>query len=288
MRQIDLHTHTTASDGLHRPADNVRMAMEAGLAGVAITDHDTVAGVEEAIREGERLGIVVVPGVEISTSYDGTEIHVLGYCMNVEDPIFLARLADQRKVRDSRNEGILARLAELGIQVSMEELREIAGRDDNPEETIGRPHIADALVRLGVVGSVQEAFDRYLAKGSAAYVDPPPRITPMEAYRWIREAGGAAIVAHPGLYRREELAEILLDGAGLGGADGVEAYHSDHTAEQSDRYRQLADARGKIVTGGSDFHGARKGGVYHGPIGNRTVDISVLEQLRAVARGEGR
>ncbi|RUS46491.1 PHP domain-containing protein [Cohnella sp. AR92] len=280
MNQADLHTHTTASDGLHRPSENVRMAKEAGLAGIAITDHDTVAGVEEALREGERLGIVVVPGVEISTAYEGTEIHVLGYYMNIQDPLFLARLADQRKVRDSRNEGILNRLGELGIPVTMEELREIAGRDDNPDETIGRPHIADALVKRGVVGSIQEAFDRYLAKGRAAYVDPPPRITPMEAYDWIREAGGAAIVAHPGLYRKEELAEILLDG----GADGVEAYHSDHSPEQAERYRQLAIARGKIVTGGSDFHGARKGGVYHGPIGNRTVDISVLERLKAAAR----
>ena len=280
MSQADLHTHTTASDGLHRPADNVRMAKEAGLGGIAITDHDTVAGIEEALREGEKLGIAVVPGVEISTAYEGTEIHVLGYYMNVEDPVFLARLADQRKVRDARNEGILARLGELGIQVSMEELREIAGRSESPEETIGRPHIADALVRRGVVGTIQEAFDRYLAKGRAAYVDPPPRITPMEAYRWIKEAGGAAIVAHPGLYRREELAPVLLDG----GADGVEAYHSDHSPEQEERYRQLAIARGKIVTGGSDFHGARKGGVYHGPIGNRTVEMSVLEQLRSAAR----
>ncbi|MBB6636451.1 PHP domain-containing protein [Cohnella thailandensis] len=280
MSQADLHTHTTASDGLHRPADNVRMAKEAGLGGIAITDHDTVAGIEEALREGEKLGIAVVPGVEISTAYEGTEIHVLGYYMNVEDPVFLARLADQRKVRDARNEGILARLGELGIQVSMEELREIAGRSESPEETIGRPHIADALVRRGVVGTIQEAFDRYLAKGRAAYVDPPPRITPMEAYRWIKDAGGAAIVAHPGLYRREELASDLLDG----GADGVEAHHSDHTPEQEERYRQLAIARGKIVTGGSDFHGARKGGVYHGPIGNRTVEMSVLEQLRSAAR----
>jgi len=280
MSQADLHTHTTASDGLHRPADNVRMAKEAGLGGIAITDHDTVAGIEEALREGEKLGIAVVPGVEISTAYEGTEIHVLGYYMNVEDPVFLARLADQRKVRDARNEGILARLGELGIQVSMEELREIAGRSESPEETIGRPHIADALVRRGVVGTIQEAFDRYLAKGRAAYVDPPPRITPMEAYRWIKEAGGAAIVAHPGLYRREELAPVLLDG----GADGVEAYHSDHSPEQEERYLQLAISRGKIVTGGSDFHGARKGGVYHGPIGNRTVEMSVLEQLRSAAR----
>ncbi|MBN2983477.1 PHP domain-containing protein [Cohnella algarum] len=280
MSKVDLHTHTTASDGLHRPKENVRMAAEAGLSAVAITDHDTVAGIAEAAAAAPIYGIEVVPGVEISTSLAGKEIHVLGYYIDIRDGLLLERLISQRKVRDSRNEGIVARLNELGIPLTTEQVAEAAGRKPGAIETIGRPHIAEALVRIGAVDSVQEAFDRYLAKGRAAYVDPPPRITPFEAFAWIREAGGAAIVAHPGLYGNDELAAELLDG----GADGLEAYHSDHEAEQAERYRGLAENRGKIVTGGSDFHGARKGKLYHGAIGSRSVDASVLERLRG-ARG---
>jgi predicted metal-dependent phosphoesterase TrpH len=276
MNRADLHTHTTASDGLHRPADNVRMAKEAGLAAIAITDHDTVAGVAEAAEAGKRYGIEVVPGVEISTSFEGREIHVLGYYVDTADQTLLRRLISQRRVRDSRNEGIVARLNELGIPVTMAHVMEAAGREPGKDETIGRPHIADALVRLGVVATTQEAFDRYLAEGKAAYVAPPPRISPLEAFAWIHEAGGTAIVAHPGLYRNDALAERFL----LSGADGLEAYHSDHEPAAEAYFRELAERHGKLVTGGSDFHGARKGKVYHGPIGNRTVDAAVLTELR--------
>ncbi len=276
MNRADLHTHTTASDGVHRPADNVKMAKEAGLAAIAITDHDTVAGIAEAKEAGRSCGVEVVPGVEISTSYEGTEIHVLGYYIDVEDPTLLRRLISQRNVRDARNEGIVARLNELGIPLTMAEVAEAAGREPGMDETIGRPHIAEALVRRGVVATTQEAFDRYLAKGKPGYVDPPPRISPREAFEWIREAGGTAIVAHPGLYRNDSLAEKFL----LDGADGLEAYHSDHGPEAERFFRELAEKHGKLATGGSDFHGARKGKIYHGAIGNRTVDVSVLAELR--------
>lgn len=279
MSRADLHTHTTASDGLHRPADNVRMAKEAGLAAIAITDHDTIAGIAEAEAAGRELGVEVVPGVEISTELDGREIHVLGYCFDVNDPLLIERLVSQRRVRDRRNEGIVARLNELGIPIAMAMVTEAAGRSPGKEETIGRPHIADALVRLGAVSSAQEAFDRYLAEGKPGYVDPPNRIAPQEAFRWIHEAGGAAIVAHPGLYGDDGLAEKLL----LEGADGLEAYHSDHGPEAEAFFRGVAGRHGKLVTGGSDFHGARKGKLYHGAIGNRTVDASVLAQLRQIA-----
>ena len=276
MKLVDLHTHTTASDGLHRPADNVRMAREAGLHAVGITDHDTVAGIDEAEIAGEELGVEVVPGVEISTAEDGKDIHILGYYIDRRNPALLERLASQRQVRNVRNEGIIANLNRLGIPITMAEVERVAGRSGDGDETVGRPHIAEALVRRGAVSSVQEAFDKYLAKGKPAYFNPP-RISPFEAIQWIHEAGGKAVVAHPGLYGRDELVERLLDA----GADGVEAYHSDHSPEQAEHYRRMAEARGKLVTAGSDFHGERKGGgVYHGPIGNRTVDAGILEQLR--------
>ncbi|MBB6671151.1 PHP domain-containing protein [Cohnella nanjingensis] len=276
MNQVDLHTHTTASDGLHRPADNVRMAREAGLAGIAITDHDTVAGIPEAREAGERLGVAVVPGVEISTASGGRDIHVLGYYVDERDETFLERLASLRGVRERRNEAIVARVNALGIPLTMDQVMEAAGEGRGEDETIGRPHIAEALVRAGAVSNVQEAFDRLLAEGRPAYV-LPPRIAPEQAIAWIHEAGGTAIIAHPGLYGQDALVASLLE---RGGADGLEAYHSDHDEADAARYRAMAEARGKLVTGGSDFHGARKGKIYHGSIGNRSVDASVLEALK--------
>ncbi|CAM3720684.1 PHP domain-containing protein [Cohnella lubricantis] len=276
MNKADLHTHTTASDGLHRPEENVRMAKEAGLAAIAITDHDTTAGIQEAQKAGHALGVEVVPGVEISTSYEGQEVHVLGYYIDPADSQLTSRLHSQRSVRERRNESILERLNGLGIPITMAMVEEAAGRQPGKDETIGRPHIAEAMVRLGTVASVQEAFDRYLAEGKPGYVNPPERISPVEAFRWIHEAGGTAIVAHPGLYGNDALAEKLL----LNGADGLEAYHSDHGPEAEAFFREIAERHGKFVTGGSDFHGARKGKLYHGAIGNRTVDASMLAQLR--------
>ncbi|SFB36953.1 hypothetical protein SAMN05216312_106365 [Cohnella sp. OV330] len=276
MKRADLHTHTTASDGLHKPSENVRMAAGAGLSAIGITDHDTVAGLDEARQAAKTYGIEVVPGVEISTAQDGQDIHILGYFADDRDPVFLARLASQRRVRDSRNELIVAKLNELGVSLSWETVLDAAGRDRGPDETVGRPHIAEAMVRIGAVGSVQEAFDRYLAEGKPAYV-LPPRIAPAEAIAWIHEAGGAAVIAHPGLYGADEAVEALLRG---GVADGVEAYHSDHTAEDERRYAAMAQRYGVIATGGSDFHGERKGRVYHGPIGWRSADGDVVRALR--------
>ncbi|MCC3372987.1 PHP domain-containing protein [Cohnella sp. REN36] len=276
MNLADLHTHTTASDGLHRPADNVRMAREAGLAAIAITDHDTVAGIGEARDAGTRYGVAVVPGVEISTASDGQDIHVLGYYVDERDETFLARLAKLRGVRERRNEAIVARLNELGIPLTMAQVMDAAGDGRGADETIGRPHIAEALVRAGAAANVQEAFDRLLAEGRPAYV-LPPRISPEQAIAWIHEAGGTAIIAHPGLYDRDDLVASLLAQAG---ADGLEAYHSDHSEADAARYRAMAEAHGKLVTGGSDFHGARKGKIYHGSIGSRTVDAAVLVALQ--------
>lgn len=277
---VDLHTHTTASDGMHTPAENVRLAKAAGLFGVAITDHDTVAGVAEAIEEGKRAGIAVIPGVEVSTVMDGIDIHMLGYFTNNEDEQWLARLAGLRGTRDSRNEKIVEKLRGLGIAITMEEVRAAAyARAEKQEldkkKSIGRPHIAEVLVGKGIVSSMKEAFDRYLAAGAAAFVSQP-RITPFEAVEWIREAGGVSIIAHPGLYGNDALVEKLL----LQGAQGIEVFHSDHSEEDEHRYAKLAERYQAIVTGGSDFHGERQGQVFHGAIGSRTVAAEVLKQLR--------
>lgn len=282
MSRVDLHTHTTASDGRHRPAEVVRMAKEAGLSGVAVTDHDTVAGIAEAISAGAEHGIRVLPGVEISTSAEGRDIHILGYGFRADDPLFLERLITLRLARDRRNDMIIARLNELGMEITLSEVEQAAAASPRKGGSIGRPHMAEVLVRKGYAKDFRDAFDRYLAEGAAAYVNPP-RIGPAEAVRWIQEAGGAAVVAHPGLYGNDRLVLELLDG----GADGLEAYHSDHDEDQQRHYQAMAESRGKLVTGGSDFHGTLNGIVYHGRVGDRTVDASVVDQLLAARRRKG-
>ncbi|RJE90571.1 PHP domain-containing protein [Paenibacillus sp. 1011MAR3C5] len=273
--KADLHAHTTASDGMYPPAEVVRRAKLAGLSAIAITDHDTIAGVQEAIAEGQRAGMTVVPGVEISTVTGSADIHVLAYYPDNADPLWLERLAWIGSARDRRNEAILHKLQELGIGIAMEDVREAAA---GKKGSIGRPHIAGALIRKGVVPDMKEAFARYLGSGAAAYVQVQS-VTTTEALQWIREAGGVSVIAHPGLYGRDELLEQWV----REGAQGIEAYHSDHSAEDADRYRAFAASHELIITGGSDFHGEREGESYHGLLGSSGVELFVVEQLRRMA-----
>lgn len=279
VNEVDLHMHTTASDGTNAPSENVRLAKAAGLYAIAITDHDTVAGFAEARLAGQQQGIHIVPGVEISTVANGQDIHILGYYMNVDDALLLSRLRQLRNTREERNTLILDRLQELGMAITMEEVLEQAGKRVLSDETIGRPHIASVLLNKGHVSSISEAFDRYLGKGGAAYVNAP-RITPFDAVDWIKEAGGAAVVAHPGLYGDDALVESIVQY----GAVGIEAYHSDHSMEDEARYAAMATRLGVLVTAGSDFHGVRNGHEFHAPIGSRRIGSEVLEQLQAVIR----
>ncbi|OBZ14545.1 phosphatase [Bacillus sp. FJAT-27264] len=273
--RCDLHTHTQASDGMQPPTENVRLAWEKGLGAVAITDHDTVAGITEALQAGNKYGITVVPGVEISTRSGGKDIHVLGYYVDPGDERFLSRLAGLRETRDRRNEQIVGKLQALGIEITLEKVVAGIGRELRPDESVGRPHIADELVRLGVVQNMREAFDKYLAEGAAAFVSPP-RISPEEACSWIGEAGGKAVLAHPGLYGDDELVRsILLQGA----FTGIEVYHSDHGREEEARYLTMAQDYNLAVTGGSDFHGERQGVVFHGELGSVNVPVDVLDLL---------
>lgn len=272
--RADLHTHTTASDGKNRPSVNVRMAAEIGLGAIAITDHDTVAGIPEALEAAKEAGILVVPGVEISTAAKGKDIHILGYGIDYRDERFIERLLTLRDTRNNRNDMIVARLNELGMTITIDEVAAEANRNRRGDGTVGRPHFAQVLIDKGYVSDLREAFDRYLGEGKAAYV-VPPRIQPLTAVEWIHEAGGTAIVAHPGLYGEDELVASLLDG----GADGLEAYHSDHDEAEERKYAKLAADRGKLITGGSDYHGSREGVVFHGPIGNRTVELSLAKRL---------
>ncbi|MFD2670213.1 PHP domain-containing protein [Marinicrinis sediminis] len=275
-KRYDLHTHTTASDGMHTPAEQVELASQAGLAGIAITDHDTLGGLKEAAEAGEKWGIEIIPGVEISTVQNGKDIHVLGYWIQPDDNVLKERLQGLRDARQRRNHQIIRNLQQAGIAIELADVRKAAGKED---DTIGRPHIADALVQLGVVQDMREAFDLYLAEGAKAYAQVE-RISPYEALTWIHEAGGVAVLAHPGLYQDDELVEQIVST----GMDGLEVRHSDHTGEDEDRYTRLADKLKLIQTAGSDFHGSRQGKIFHGPLGNRYVTAPVLQQLRQLRK----
>lgn len=277
--RYDLHSHPQASDGMNKPSENVRLAKEKGLTGLAITDHDTVAGIGEALLAGKELGVDVVPGIEISTRAAGKDIHVLGYYMNFDDDRFQARLARLRSVREERNGLIIAKLQELGVSITLEEVKAGLSRPLRPDESLGRPHIADALVRKGYAVDMRDAFDRYLAEGKPGYASLP-RIAPEEAIAWIREAGGAPVLAHPGLYGDDKLVRSILE---RGKPDGIEVYHSDHGPEEEIRYAAMAEQYGLIVTGGSDYHGVRQGVVFHGDLGGRTAPPGTVERLKQAA-----
>ncbi|WP_059052299.1 PHP domain-containing protein [Paenibacillus senegalimassiliensis] len=277
--RYDLHTHTQASDGMNSPRANVELAKNMGLTGLAITDHDTMAGVAEARLAGKELGIDVVPGIEISTRAKDKDIHILGYFMDTENKQLEDRLQRLRSVRDERNELIIGKLQQLGIAITLQEVKEGLGRTLRPDESLGRPHIADCLVRKGHATDLRDAFDQYLAEGKSGYASLP-LISPEEAIHWIREAGGAAVIAHPGLYGDDELVKDILE---QGRPAGIEVYHSDHGPEEERRYLELAAQYELIATGGSDYHGVRQGVVFHGDLGSHVAPPAAVEQLRQAA-----
>ncbi|WNB90249.1 PHP domain-containing protein [Bacillus sp. NEB1478] len=272
LKQIDLHTHTTASDGTFSPAENILRAIEKGLKAIAITDHDTVNGITEGLAEAEKHeGIECIPGIEISTLYKGQDIHVLGYFIDYNDEEFLSTLQKLQLVRDQRNYLILKNLNELGIHISESELE--AKRHGNGN--VGRGHIAEILMEKGIVNSIPEAFDKYLAKGRPAFA-MIERISPIEAIKLIRAANGIPVLAHPGIYDADELIPVLCEN----GLAGLEYFHPDHTEEQVIHYENLADRYSLIKTAGSDFHGFRNGEVFHGDIGCCSVSYCTLTKLR--------
>jgi predicted metal-dependent phosphoesterase TrpH len=219
---------------------------------VALTDHDTTAGIEEALAAGRELGVEVVPGVEFSAEHQGTSVHVLCYWMDVEDASLQEELGRLRDDRFRRGELMVSKLRELGFDVSFDRVREIAQGGN-----IVRPHVAQAMVEAGIVASEEEAFDRWIADGRPAHV-PKHALAPIDALRLIREAGGLCVLAHPGMWGdQSEVPEDLIEAMAGAGMAGLEVDHTDHDPEQRARYRALADRFGVIATGGSDCHGTR-------------------------------
>lgn len=277
MGYIDLHTHTTASDGTLSPKELVEEACRAGLTAVAITDHDTIDGVKEALEQGRKLGLEVIPGVEISVDFHG-EMHILGYFLNVNSPVLQETLAQLREYRKERNPQIVQKLNDLGFALTLDEVKEEAGG-----AVIGRPHIAKVLLKKGYVGSLDEAFSKYLASDKPAYVKKE-KLTPQEAINAIIAAGGLPVLAHPKYLplTRQELNTLLfpLTKAGL---KGLEVYYTTHNTAESEFYLALAQQHGLAVTGGSDFHGANKPEIQLGKgLGNLAVKDELLVKLKEV------
>lgn len=275
---IDLHAHSTMSDGTLTPSQLIGLAAELGLTAVAITDHDSVEGVGEALAAGAALGIEVIPGVEIPLEVERFTFDMLGYFLTgAPGDDFRRQLARLRGGRDRRNAQILARLAELGYPLDPRELAAAANG-----EAVGRPHIGEAMRRRGYVDSIDEAFRSFLRRGAPAFVDRP-RLGLAEAVHLIGAAGGLAVIAHPGIIHTDAAGlERLVREAARCGLAGIECYYPRHDQEMLARCLALADRYDLVATGGSDFHGAVKPDVRLGSgTGGRPIPDQILDELRS-------
>jgi 3',5'-nucleoside bisphosphate phosphatase len=271
MPGYDLHSHSNRSDGTLTPAEEMRLAAERGLAGVALTDHDTFEGLEEAAVAAEELGLDFVPGIEFSAEYDAASLHILGYWVDPVDPAIDVELLRLTATRFRRGEMIVDKLRELGLDISLERVLELAGG-----EAIARPHIAEAMVEAGIVGDEKEAFDRYISDDGVAYV-PKHALHPMDALRLIGEGGGVCVLAHPGMWRgNDTVPDALIEQMAANGMVGLEVRHPDHDEEMRAKYAAIADRLQLVPTASSDCHGER----YGFRMGQERTDAETFAELR--------
>lgn len=250
--KLDLHTHSTASDGQYSPAEMVQKAKDAGLELYALTDHDTVAGQKEAIAKAEELGVHYIPGIEISTQ-EGEEIHILGLFIDPDNEMLLEKCQMFEEDRFNRGKKIVAFLQEKGVDISLEEVQKIAGNG-----SLGRPHFAEFLLEHGYVKSKKEAFARYLDTQEFHRKAERIKPAPVEAIELIHQAGGRAVLAHPGLLKMgKQWQEELIDKLAAAGLDGIECFYQKHTFMQTKFYLNMARKHQLAVTCGSDFHGEK-------------------------------
>ena len=271
---VDLHCHSTASDGTYPPSELIVLAERRRLAAMALTDHDTIAGLTEAARAAEALAVRFVPGVEISANVAHGMLHVLGLGVGIHSPGLAKALEELLGARAQRNPKMIAKLQALGLKIDMDELLAMAGG-----AVVGRLHMAKLLQAKGLVPDVRAAFDRFLAKGKAAYVDKE-RLSPAQAAQALHDAGGVAIVAHPVTleWDNRSALETAIRHLRHQGFDGIEVYHNLHSIQQTRTFLDLAKQLGMLVSGGSDFHGLNKDDV---PIGFPRVPIKAVETLLA-------
>jgi len=280
---IDLHVHTTASDGTFSPEEVVRRAAEKNLSAIAITDHDTTAGIQPAQDEGVRTKIEVVSGIEISSHWGNGILHILGYFLQLDHPELVKTLHFLQRGRHERIPKILSKLNKHGIHVSLSEVEsELSGG------VPGRPHVANAMVKKGYVKNIQEAFDVYLRKGAPAYIEKV-KLSPAEAVSLVARTAKICVLAHPYTLNAgspivlEEIVRRLMS-YGLG---GIEAYYPEHTAEQTRTFLDLASKLNLAISGGSDFHGSNKPEIEMGVLpGIGALPHSVLSELKRRACNE--
>jgi predicted metal-dependent phosphoesterase TrpH len=269
---IDLHMHSTASDGSDAPEAVAALAARNGLRVISLTDHDSLDGLPAATARAEAAGIRLIPGVELSVHEQGTDVHLLAYGFDPADPELVASIARYRDARRERARKILARLKGLGIRISLETVEEIARGG-----ALGRPHVAEALLQGGFVESFNEAFQRFLGGHAPAYVAKAPVLLE-DASKVVREAGGVTVLAHPGTLNRDH----LIPGWARRGLDGIEVWHSKHDAGAIARYQSYAKMHGLLMTGGSDYHGERTPSVTIGSVPvPETVLLPLDEAFRA-------
>jgi predicted metal-dependent phosphoesterase TrpH len=277
---IDLHIHSTASDGSLSPREIIKAAEEVPLRAMAITDHDTLDGSAEALQHSKSTDVEILSGVEISAEFEPGAMHLLGYLFRLDDVRLRQALEVVQKSRAERNLKIVQRLQGLGIDIDHDEVSEASGGGQ-----MGRPHVAEVLVQKGVAQSIDKAFVTFLRKGGPAYVERY-RLSPANAIKAIREAGGVAILGHPSTLNTRteaELNKIIADLKAVG-LQGVEAYYSSHGPVRTALYERLARHHGLLVTGGSDFHGAAKPGVHIGfGRGDLRIPYRLVEDLKETA-----
>jgi len=271
--KIDLHSHTKFSDGYFTPQELLEKVNEKNISVLAITDHDTIDAIPSAISLGEKLGITIVPGVELSSQDGDRDLHILGYFIDIENEQFKKYLTLFKAERIKRAERIIAKLNTLGFPISIDDVLAFS-----ETSVVGRPHIADALVKLGIVKSFYEAFQKFLGNGSPAY-EKKYYISPATAIKIIQDAGGLAVVAHPGALQEETISELIK-----ANIDGFEVYHPSHSAQQMKYYEGITTNYFLYGTGGSDFHGGTRSdanniGRYYTPLG--TFESMMRKSLEA-------
>ncbi|MGE5630895.1 MAG: PHP domain-containing protein [Caulobacteraceae bacterium] len=271
MEKADLHIHTSASDGLFSPEEVVRWAGLKRMKAIAITDHDTINGIDPAIEASVKYNIEIIPGIELSTIYEEKEVHILGYCIDYKQEWFLEMLAKIQNSRYERASKIISKLNIMGVNITLDQVERIA-----EDGILGRPHIARAMIDNGYISNIKDAFKNYIGKGCPAYVERY-KLSSNEAIDIIKKLGGVSILAHPGLIRNKSYIGKIINL----GIDGIEVYHSKHDEETSRNILAIANSRGLLITGGSDCHGAK---VNNEPIlGNYSVDYKYVEVLKETA-----
>ena len=277
-KRCDLHMHTVHSDGTYTPTELVRLAKRAGLACIALTDHDTLNGIAEAQEEGNRSGIEVIAGVEISVKFEPGTMHVLGYFVDRNSGQLKRKLEDIQEARRQRNPMIIQKLKAFGLQIALEEVERESGGGQ-----VGRPHFARVLVNKGYVKDFDEAFNKYLAKGQPAYVDKR-KLSSQDAIDMIEEAGGIASLAHPKQLKLDskldEFERVIAELKDQG-LKGLEVYSSCQSPAEAARYKKTAERLGLLITGGSDFHGANRPQIQLGWLGEGAeIPYETIDQMK--------